>query len=64
MTITTPAPTPSGGPAAASTEDHFQATGNVAGISQEQWVDLASEALGPASYRSRGDPALPLASSR
>jgi hydrogenase small subunit len=49
VTITTPAPTPPGGPAAAPTEAHVQETGNVAGISQEQWVDLASEALGPAS---------------
>ena len=49
MIITPPAPTVPGDPSQAHTGAHQQAVGNVAGISQEEWADLASAALGPTS---------------
>jgi hydrogenase small subunit len=50
MTVTPPPnPTAPVDPASTRPALHEQAAGNVAGISQEEWVDLASEALGPSS---------------
>jgi len=49
VTITAPPPTTAPGPPPALPVRHEGRAGNVAGISQEEWVDLASAALGPAS---------------
>ncbi len=44
MTVTAPPPTETVAPA-----HPRQEVGNVAGISQEEWVDLLSEQAGPSS---------------
>jgi hydrogenase small subunit len=50
VTVTVPAPTTTPTePAVAAPVRHQQQAGNVAGISQEQWVELISEQSGPAS---------------
>src|SRR5262249_23503128 len=49
VTTTVPRPTAPDSVPGARPVHHEQAAGNVAGISQEEWVDLTSAALGPAS---------------